>query len=120
MEIVCDSDRAFVGLSGDIDSSWVETYKLPIAKLFEECPSVVVVDLASVTFMDSTGLGFLAHCVRACHDKDGVVYVIAPSQLIQRTIRLVGLDGFVTFVESANEIPNEQTSRNPSTVESFH
>ena len=52
----------------------------------------VVVDLRAVTFMDSTGLGFLATLVRQVKQGDGKVEIVGARGPVRRVIEISGLD----------------------------
>ena len=94
---------ALARLSGEIDMTWVETQQESITKFFEDCPSLVVVDLEPVTFMDSTGLGWLTRCITACQANNGKVIVVGPNDSVRRTIEIAGLDQHLTIVDTSAE-----------------
>jgi len=94
---------AVIRLRGDIDAGWVHSQQEAIKQFFEDCPSLVVVDLEQVTFMDSSGLGLVARCVKKCNDKQGEVVVAGAKKVARRAIEVVGLDQFVTLVDVSAE-----------------
>ena len=98
-------DRAQVRLTGGIDIVWGDKNKVLIARLFDDCPRLVIVDVEHATFMDSTGFGFLARCIRACQFRDGQVIVVGPNPFIRNTIESMGLTDLVTMVASSADIP---------------
>jgi anti-sigma B factor antagonist len=53
----------------------------------------VVVDLAGVPFMDSTGLGVLVGALARAREADRRLVLAAPTDRIVRLLRLTGLDG---------------------------
>ena len=95
---------ALLRLSGEIDAGWVHDQQEQLAKFFEVCPPLVVVDLEQVTFMDSSGLALLARCVKVCNDTQGEVVVARAKKGVRTAIEVVGLDQFVTLVD----VPAEQ------------
>jgi len=95
---------AVIRLGGDIDAGWVHSQQEEIKQFFEDCPSLVVVDLEPVTFMDSSGLALLARCVKVCNDTQGEVVVARAKKGVRTAIEVVGLDQFVTLVD----VPAEQ------------
>jgi anti-sigma B factor antagonist len=94
---------ALLQLSGDIDAVWVHREQEAITQFFEDCPALVVVDLEQVTFMDSSGLGLLARCVKTCNDNQGEVVVAHAAKGVRKAIEVVGLDQFVTLVDESAE-----------------
>ena len=83
MKLDLGPDRAQVRLAGEIDIAWVEKNILLIARLFDDFPRLVIVDVEEATFMDSTGFGFLARCIRACQFRGRQVIVVGPNPFIR-------------------------------------
>ena len=52
----------------------------------------VVIDLAGVTFMDSSGLGFVARLYREAKERGGTVTVTNPRGQVDRLMRITGVD----------------------------
>ncbi len=98
---------ALARFSGDIDIEWVETEQESIKEFFEHCPALVIVDLEAVTFMDSTGIGWLTRCITTCQAVNGRVIVVSPSDVVRRTIEIAGLNGHLTVADG----PAEQFTR---------
>ena len=106
MEIESDANWARVTLSGDIDLHWVEQHQEDIEGLCTDGPTSVALDLAGVTFMDSTGLGLISRLCHVCGDNDGHVYVISPSKMVRTSMEIVGLmqTSRVVMVETPEEV----------------
>lgn len=87
-----EDGRIFV-LRGEFDAS--NTQDLP--QLLQGPPgSLVVVDLAEVTFIDSSGLGAL-HSARRRAVKDGGTFVVSrPQAAVHRVLQITGLDVWLT------------------------
>jgi anti-anti-sigma factor len=96
-------DWAILRLSGDIDSLWSKAQQESISKFFDDCPRLVVVDLEPVMFMDSSGLGLLARCVKTCNDNQGVVVAAGPNKTVRKAIDIVGLHQFMAIVDTSAE-----------------
>ena len=65
----------------------------------QDCPLDWVVDVRAVTFMDSTGLGFLAHTHRVLSERGGTVTLVGPVPSVLRTLSIVHLDEVLTIVD---------------------
>ena len=103
-------DWARVQLTGEIDLNWVEFEREVLSEFFADCPAFVVVDLQTVTFMDSTGLGFLARCVRSCHANHGDVVVTGANEMVRQMIDLTGLNQVLHVIKaSAEQVLQERT-----------
>jgi anti-anti-sigma factor len=87
-----DSTYAFQ-LSGDVDFGLKDELRERAAE-FESssCPNATV-DMGQVTFLDSTGLGFLVNLRNIAESRQGRVEVVDPPDVVLRLLRLVNLDG---------------------------
>ena len=60
---------------------------------YRACPAAdVVIDLREVTFMDSTGLGFMARLHRDARGRGGTVTVTHSHPMVRRVLRISGMD----------------------------
>jgi anti-sigma B factor antagonist len=85
-----DSPVAVVRASGELDA-----YAVPdIDRAFSEAGDLerVVVDLAAVSFLDSTALGALVRAVRHLHELDGSVRIVLPDTTARRIFEITTLD----------------------------
>ena len=91
-----DKGRIFA-LSGELDVS----SSRGLAEQLQGPPgSLVVVDLAELTFMDSSGLGAIHSARRLAHKNGGTLVVARPQPAVHRVLELTGLDTWVTDWES--------------------
>jgi anti-anti-sigma factor len=98
MDLFSVTSRDFGGgrlfsLAGELDASSCRG----LAELLQGPPgSLVVVDLAELTFMDSSGLGAV-HAARRRAIKDGGTLVVSrPQPAVYRVFQLTGLDTWIT------------------------
>lgn len=103
MEVQRGASWTCIHLTGEIDILWVETKDASMSAVFDDCPSLIVVDVQAVTFMDSTGLGFVAKCVKACHANGGEAIVINADKVIRPSIEADDLDRFLKLSEGSPE-----------------
>ena len=82
-----DTDGVLV-LSGEIDS-----YTAPLLAERLADPAVEVVDLAAITFIDSTGLRALLQADRSKRDDGARFELRSPSAPVQRLLEISGLAG---------------------------
>ncbi len=87
-------------LRGDIDVSSAEHYRQAVSDVIAQRSTKILVDLANVPFMDSSGLGLLADLARASRDWEGSVYVLDAAEIVQTAVRACGLDQYVALVDS--------------------
>lgn len=62
------------------------------SKLFEEKPSVLIIDFSSVRFMDSSGLGLILGRVERAAGLDATVRLTGLSDALYKLVRLAGLE----------------------------
>ena len=82
-----------IELSGDVD--FARKHELDaVAAGFESSDAAdASVAMRQVTFIDSSGLGFLIRLRNAADSKGGQVEVVQPSARVMDLLRLVNLDG---------------------------
>ena len=79
-------------IRGDIDASTSPQLRDLLTGLMDEGHYRLVVDLEAVGFMDSTGLGVLASCLKRAKEHDGDLSLICTSPQILRVLSNTGLD----------------------------
>jgi anti-sigma B factor antagonist len=85
-------DVGLVVLTGEVDISTAPRFRDDLIALVEEGVMHIVVDLAGVTFIDSTALGVLIGGVRRLHPSGGRLVLVATGRPVLRALTLTGLD----------------------------
>jgi anti-anti-sigma factor len=80
-----------VSLAGELDLYNAEDVRAALLECCAEEPSVLVVDLAEVTFIDSTALGVLIEARSRLADRSGF-RLAAPGLEVRRALEVSGLD----------------------------
>jgi len=80
-----------VSLAGELDLYNAEDVRAALLECCSDEPSVLVVDLAEVTFVDSTALGVLIEARSRLADRDGF-RLAAPRLEARRALEVSGLD----------------------------
>ena len=80
-----------VSVAGELDLYNAEDVRAALLEACAEEPTVVVVDLAEVTFIDSTALGVLIEARSRLSDRDGF-RLAAPGLETRRALEVSGLD----------------------------
>ena len=76
-----------IRLSGEIDMSNVDALRRTIEPIVARAPDLVIFDLSTLSFMDSSGIALLLQVTA----QSKTVRVRQPSQLVQRMIEATGL-----------------------------
>jgi anti-sigma B factor antagonist len=88
-----------VTLSGEIDAYTAPSLRLDLRHLVETGTPVVVVDLSTVTFLDSSALGALVGALRRLRERNGRLLIVPPQSAASRIFELTGLDGVLDLYE---------------------
>ena len=91
-------------LTGRLDASSAKNLKGRVASLVKENRVKLIVDMAGVDFIDSSGLGSLVSSLRAVNEKDGDVKVTALQKQVRSIFELTRLHrifGIFDDVEAA-------------------
>ena len=97
MQFTCtQTDQAFVvRLSGEIIMDAVSERKAEVERLALAAGGAsIVVDLAAVTFMDSSGVGFLIGLRRLCQERGKTMTVVNPSPPIKKLLDMLRLSDY--------------------------
>jgi anti-sigma B factor antagonist len=92
-----------VTLSGEVDIYTAPRMKEHILQLLDEGVRDLVVDLTSVTFIDSTALGVLIGGVRRVNDAGGTMALVVATRPVERILTVTGLDRVFTIHTTRDE-----------------
>jgi anti-sigma B factor antagonist len=90
-----------VTLRGEIDAFTAPSLRLELERHIEESAavssSVFVIDLAGVTFLDSSALGALVGALRLLRERGATLRVVEPEGAAKRIFAQTGLDAVLTL-----------------------
>ena len=102
-------DRLTFGLHGEFDLSCGETFQQVLAGAIDDRVTELVVDLRSLSFIDSTGLKALVY-LHAWAEQDGFDFVVLCGEgHVMRVLKLVGLDELLPVVNPSAVLPETIT-----------
>lgn len=86
-----DADVATVALHGEVDVLNVDQVRVALVEAIETRPHTLVVDLAKLSFIDSTGLGAIIFGFQRARD-EGIEFCLArPSRGVHQILVLSGV-----------------------------
>ncbi|ELS33174.1 MULTISPECIES: STAS domain-containing protein [Pseudanabaena] len=91
-----------IRLAGLLDAFSEPAFKKVIGKCVEDGPYNVILDLSTIDFIDSSGLGVLVQMAKKTQTLDGTLQIITNARVTQ-TVKLVRLDQFLTLQTSIDE-----------------
>lgn len=104
IETRADGPVAALVLTGEFDLAGVQAFEDEIGKLEAAAPSVVVVDLSDLAFMDSSGLRALVMADQRARTAGRRLAIVPGPPEVKRVFEITQLDGRLDLVESASAI----------------
>ena len=92
--------RKVLEVGGEIDVYTAPQLRERLVSMVESGDRRVVVDLARVEFLDSTGLGVLVGALKRLRGIGGVLTLVCPQERLLKIFRITGLDRVFTLYES--------------------
>jgi anti-sigma B factor antagonist len=92
--------RTVVRVAGDVDIDSAPALRVAVRDLLDKGRRALVVDVSSVDFIDSTGLGVLVGALNETRQQQGTLELICTQRRMLNLLRLTGLDEAFTVHES--------------------
>ncbi len=89
-------ERTVIHLAGELDSITAPALRAGLDSLIRGGSTDLVVDLAAVTFADSTGLGVLISALKKARQCQGRLELAAPAPVVVTLLRISGLNQVFT------------------------
>lgn len=100
-----NGDSVRVRLAGELDIATAPRAEEELHQAEEHAGSgTVVIDLAGLTFMDSTGLRLLVAADARAHQHGRRLAIVRGPEAVQRVIKLTGLDAKLLLVDDASDV----------------
>lgn len=96
-EVEPQGDAVVLRLHGELDMATSPTLDRAIAAAFDGGGTSVIVDLASLTFMDSTGIAVLLGARRRADEGGCSLVVRSPRRPVLKAFRLTGVDQILSI-----------------------
>ncbi len=88
-----NGDVTVLDLSGALKIGGPEVaFREAVESLIESGIVSLAVNLAGVTFLDSSGIGALVRCHKAMQERGGKLSFFAPPKMVKQTLKMVSLD----------------------------
>lgn len=102
-DILCElcSDCLVITISGEIDHHGAVYMRQSADEAIRRCsPRRLVLDMSAVSFMDSSGLGFIMGRFALMREFGGSTLVRDPAPCVERVLKLTGFDKRVKIVKN--------------------
>lgn len=100
-----DGGRGVLEVHGEVDADSCERLQHLVTMMLDDAPAALRIDLAGVTFIDSSGLRALLHAYELGRARHAEVVVANPSTPVRRVLAWTGLDTVLTIVEPQDPAP---------------
>jgi anti-sigma B factor antagonist len=87
-----ESGTIVVCPEGELDLAAADAFRTALQDALRRARRAVQVDLAAVTFIDSTALAVLVDAWRQAEERDVVLCVLRPAPNVRRVLDITGLD----------------------------
>jgi anti-sigma B factor antagonist len=98
---------AIVELGGELDLHTSGDLRDEMNGLIEAGVVRIAVDLAEVSFMDSSSLGVLVVCLKRVRERGGDLAIAGADGSPLKVLTLTGMDEVFTMAPSSRELPND-------------
>jgi len=103
IEVQDSEERTLVTLSGELDAATASFLYDKLSDLEVENTQNVVLDLAQVTFMDSTGLAVIVTEHKRLQHSNGTLTIFSPPSSVRRLFEITGLTTVLDIVPATEE-----------------
>jgi anti-anti-sigma factor len=92
-----------ISLAGEFDLAAAEPFAEMIQDVLEKAPTEIVVEMADVSFLDSTGIRCLVGALRRAAEIECNLVVRDPSRRVSRVLQICGVEELL--VQGAEGVP---------------
>ncbi len=98
-----EREHTVLAVSGEVDVYTAPALRDRIADLLDGGQHRLVIDLAGVEFLDSTGLGVLVAGLNRAREVGGSLSLVCPQERVLKLFRITGLDEVFTVHSTVDE-----------------
>ena len=104
ISVVDKGGWSVVSVSGEVDVATAPRLREEIVKVVSEGSTRVLVDLESVDFLDSMGLGVLVGALKRVRSHDGEMAIVCTNDRLLRIFEITGLHQVFDLRSSVDEV----------------
>lgn len=98
-----DGNRCVIYLSGDLDLGMARHFRRAVEPWVERADMALVLNLAELNYIDSTGIGFMISMLKARDEIQAVLTVEAIPAKIKRLFDMTGITPFLNASSTTGE-----------------
>ncbi|WP_078551283.1 STAS domain-containing protein [Bacillus alkalicellulosilyticus] len=96
-------EKVIVMLSGEVDAYTAPKLREVLIPLTEQSGNQVVINLANVSYIDSTGLGIFIGALKSSHTHQSKISLQGLTSRVERLFRITGLDEVIDIEDKREE-----------------
>ena len=96
LKVIRQGDTVF--LSGEVDVGNCAIFKEELGKIIEKATGNVTLDLTSLDYIDSAGLGIIVGVYKRLQEKNFSIKVVNANEYIKKLFRITKLETLFTIV----------------------
>jgi anti-sigma B factor antagonist len=100
VEAQSEGPECVVSVSGELDLAAASSLESELDRVLQSEVTRIVLDLAGLEFIDSTGLSVLVRAQQRAHESGRELGLVNPGQQVERLLSLTGLTERLTFSDS--------------------
>lgn len=105
VQMFIKKDVLFNRLEGELDQGSVEDFRIKVIELIDKYHiKYLVLNFKKLTFMDSSGIGFIIGRFNTLRQKDGKVILCDMNEQIERIVYLSGLNKICMIKQNEYEV----------------
>jgi anti-sigma B factor antagonist len=99
-----------INVSGEIDIYTCSELREVIKHTLQKGATSFILDFQNIHYIDSTGLGTIAHSAQQVEEKNGTIYVLCSKPQIKKIFEVSGLQKKnISLYENKSELPKSLT-----------
>ena len=99
VDATVDGSKATVAIRGELDVYTAPKLRGRLHELLDEGVSEITLDLADLSFIDSSGLGVIVGALKRLRERDGNLVLRAPSRSTSKVLEITGLSRILDVIE---------------------
>lgn len=97
-----------INIQGEIDIYTCSDLRETLQKVYEEKKGDFLLNLENVQYIDSTGLGTIAHTAQKLEEFNNIIYVVCTKPQIKKIFEVSGLlRKNITIIESSEKVTEQ-------------
>ena len=107
IEVFKNKKHAVLSLSGEVDAYTSTHFRDIMLGVIEEGLYNIVIDMAMVEYIDSSGLGALVGGLKRITEKNGKIYIVSGSDQVKKVFEITGLGRVFEMFDNTEDAVSE-------------